>query len=156
MTGVRNKHAYSEYERMLNHKIKEGAIKDNFAVLVCDINGLKHVNDTKGHAAGDQLIKDACALICEYFKHGAVFRIGGDEFAVVLNEKGYDTLEETLASINKEIEGNIEKEKVVVSIGYSVLKEGDTQVHDVFERADTMMYERKKQLKEMGAKTRGE
>ena len=116
LTGIRNKHAYSQYESLMNQHIKDGTIKDNLAVLVCDINGLKHVNDTKGHAAGDQLIKDASALICEYFKHGAVFRIGGDEFAVVLNEKGFDTLDETLISINKVIEENIQKDSVVVAI----------------------------------------
>ncbi len=154
LTGIRNKHAYSQYESLMNQHIKDGTIKENLAVLVCDINGLKHVNDTKGHAAGDQLIKDASVLICEYFKHGAVFRIGGDEFAVILNEKGYDTLHETLDSINKVIEENIAKESVVVSIGYSTLQEDDKEIHDVFQRADKMMYERKKQLKEMGSKTR--
>ena len=154
LTGIRNKHAYSQYESLMNQHIKDGTVKDNLAVLVCDINGLKHVNDTKGHAAGDQLIKDASVLICEYFKHGAVFRIGGDEFVVVLNEKGYDTLHETLDSINKVIEENIAKESVVVSIGYSTLQEDDKEIHDVFQRADKMMYERKKQLKEMGSKTR--
>ncbi|MCR5733304.1 MAG: diguanylate cyclase [Lachnospiraceae bacterium] len=156
LTGVRNKHAFSDYERMINGKIQEEGKREKIAVLVCDVNGLKHVNDTKGHAAGDQLIKDATALICEHFVHGAVFRIGGDEFAVVLQEKGFDTMEETLASINREVEENISKDKVVISIGYSVLKEEDTQLHDVFERADQMMYERKKELKAMGAKTRSD
>ena len=154
LTGIRNKHAYSEYERMLNQQIKEGIIKENLAVLVCDVNGLKHVNDTKGHAAGDQLIKDASSLICEYFKHGAVFRVGGDEFTVVLNQNGFDSLEETLSSINEVIDSHIKEEKVVVAIGCSIFQEGDKEVHDVFARADSMMYERKKQLKEMGAKTR--
>ena len=154
MTGVRNKHAYSEYENHLNALLRSGELGNEIAVLVCDINGLKHVNDTKGHAAGDQLIKDATALICGHFVHGAVFRIGGDEFAVILHDKGYTTMEETLAAINWEIEENIEKDKVVIAIGYSVLKEEDTKIHDVFERADQMMYERKKELKGMGAKTR--
>ena len=154
MTGVRNKHAYSEYENHLDDLLRSGKLGNEIAVLVCDINGLKQVNDTKGHAAGDQLIKDATALICEHFVHGAVFRIGGDEFAIILHDKGYTTMEETLAAINREIEENIEKNKVVISIGYSVLKEEDTKIHDVFERADRMMYERKKELKDMGAKTR--
>ncbi len=123
-------------------------------MLVCDINGLKIVNDTRGHAAGDQLIKEASALICEHFVHGAVFRVGGDEFTVILQGKAYDTLDESLARINSRIESNISAGKVVISIGYSVLTEGDDQLSDVFERADNMMYERKKQLKSMGAKTR--
>ena len=153
MTGVRNKHAYSENEAELNQKIRDGQI-EKLAVAVCDINGLKHVNDTEGHAAGDKLIKDACALICEYYTHGAVFRIGGDEFVVLLQDKGYDTMQEVTDALNRKMEENIEKNGVVISIGYACLTPEDTQLRDVFDRADQMMYERKKQLKAMGAKTR--
>ena len=153
MTGVKNKHAFSEYEASLNQQLKEDSIA-KLAVVVCDINGLKYANDTFGHAAGDKLIKDAAALITGYFTHGAVFRIGGDEFAVILQGKGYDTLEAVAEEFNRTVEANIEKNEVVVSIGYSVLQETDQQVHDVFERADKLMYERKQQLKSMGAHTR--
>ena len=155
MTGVRNKHAYTDAETYLNQMIKDNLI-DKLGIIVCDINGLKHVNDTKGHAAGDQLIKDASSLICEHFNHGAVYRIGGDEFAVILQEKGFDTMHEVLAAINREVEENLKKNKVVVSVGYSELTSDDQLVHDVFERADTMMYERKQQLKQMGAPTRSD
>ncbi len=153
MTGVRNKHAYSEEETAINSQIQAGgAVK--LGVVVCDINGLKHVNDTQGHAAGDQLIKDACAMICEYITHGAVFRIGGDEFVVLLQDKGYDTMPEVIDELNSRIEKNIKEGGVVVSIGYDVLTPEDHQVRDVFERADKKMYERKKELKSMGAHTR--
>ena len=155
MTGVRNKHAYSETETYLNHRIRQNDI-DKLAIVVCDINGLKIVNDTLGHAAGDKLIKDACSMICEYFTHGAVYRIGGDEFVVILQEKGFDTLQEVITDINRAIEENIKKKEVVISIGYSQLTPEDQLVHDVFERADQMMYERKKQLKQMGAPTRSD
>ncbi len=155
MTGVRNKHAYTDAETYLNQMIKDNLI-DKLGIIVCDINGLKHVNDTEGHAAGDQLIKDASSLICEYFNHGAVYRIGGDEFAVILQEKGFDTMHEVVAAINREVEENLKKNKVVVSVGYSELTSDDRLVHDVFERADKMMYERKQQLKQMGAPTRSD
>lgn len=155
MTGVRNKHAYTDAETYLNQMIKDNLI-DKLGIIVCDINGLKHVNDTEGHAAGDQLIKDASLLICEHFNHGAVYRIGGDEFAVILQEKGFDTMHEVVAAINREVEENLKKNKVVVSVGYSELTSDDRLVHDVFERADKMMYERKQQLKQMGAPTRSD
>ena len=86
LTGVRNKHAYMETEARLNDMIGEGTL-DKLAIVACDINGLKYVNDTQGHAAGDQLIKDASALICDIFSHGSVYRTGGDEFVVLLPEK---------------------------------------------------------------------
>ena len=153
LTGVRNKHAYSENEAVINRQIETGEMQ-NIGVVVGDINGLKYVNDTYGHAAGDRLIKDACSLICEYFKQGAVFRIGGDEFAVILQSKGYDSMHEVISELNRKVEENIKENAVVVSIGYSVLEQGDSQLKDVFERADKMMYERKKELKAMGARTR--
>ena len=153
MTGVRNKHAYSENEKIIDSRIQEGDIQ-NIGVVIGDINGLKYANDTRGHAAGDRLIKEACALICEYFKQGAVFRIGGDEFVVILQGKGYDSMLDVIGELNRKVEDNIRENAVVVSIGYSVLREGDRQLKDVFERADKMMYERKKELKAMGAKTR--
>ncbi|MBP5151505.1 MAG: diguanylate cyclase, partial [Lachnospiraceae bacterium] len=153
MTGVRNKLAYSEAEAYLNHRLEEHEL-DKLALVVCDINGLKIVNDTLGHAAGDKLIKEASDMICEYFNHGAVYRIGGDEFVVILQEKGYDTMEEVILDFNSAVESNIKKKKVVVSIGYSELTPEDKLIHDIFERADQMMYKRKQQLKKMGAKTR--
>ncbi len=153
MTGVRNKHAYMETEAAFNSRISEGAV-DKLAMVVCDINGLKHVNDTQGHAAGDQLIKDASALICDIFSHGSVYRTGGDEFVVLLQGKGYDTRDEVIAAFNRQIEENIRKNELVVSIGCSTLQPEDERLHDVFERADHLMYDRKKELKSMGARTR--
>ena len=153
LTGVRNKHAYSEMEAALDQQIQAGKL-EKLAVVVGDINGLKRVNDTQGHAAGDQLIKDACALICEYFTHGAVFRVGGDEFVVLLQGKGYDTMTEVISELNARVEENLKENGVVVSVGYSALTPEDRQLRDVFERADQMMYERKKELKTMGAPAR--
>ena len=153
LTGVRNKHAYSENEAVLNEQIRNGEI-EKLAVAVCDINGLKKVNDTQGHAAGDQLIKDACALICEYFTHGAVFRTGGDEFVVIFQDEGCNTMAEAISALNCKVEENIKKDAVVISVGSSVLGPEDRQLSDVFERADQMMYKRKKELKAMGAQGR--
>ncbi len=104
--------------------------------------------------AGDQLIKDASVMLCEYFRHGAVFRTGGDEFVVVLQGRGFDTKDEVINEFNRKVEGNIATGDVVVSIGCSTLKDGDEQLKDIFKRADQLMYERKKELKGMGAKTR--
>ena len=153
LTGVRNKHAYTEYETVLNERIKDHTAR-KLAVALCDINGLKYVNDTEGHAAGDKLIKDACALICRTFAHGAVFRTGGDEFVVIIQGDACYTLSQTIDEFNRTAEENIEKNSVVVALGCSYLGPEDRVIRDVFERADQLMYERKKELKEIGAKTR--
>ncbi|MBR5369106.1 MAG: diguanylate cyclase [Lachnospiraceae bacterium] len=86
--------------------------------------------------------------------NGPVFRIGGDEFVVLLVGKGYETREESMRDLNRQVEANICTDEVVISIGCSTLEPGDEQLHDAFTRADQLMYDRKKELKSMGAKTR--
>ena len=82
LTGIRNKYAYLEAEEKLNQSITKNN-ETRFAVVVLDINDLKKVNDTKGHTAGDEMIRAACRIICDTFKKSPVFRVGGDEFAVI-------------------------------------------------------------------------
>lgn len=76
LTGVKSKHAFAETEEGMNCAIARKKI-ESFAVIVCDVNGLKHINDTQGHKAGDQYIREAGVLICNTFKHSPVFRTGG-------------------------------------------------------------------------------
>lgn len=145
LTGVKNKHAYVDVETQLNRRIEEGDHME-FAVVVCDVNRLKETNDTKGHQAGDQLIRDACHRICVVFQHSPVFRVGGDEFAVLVQGQDYqalDALVEEIARLNRRsrILGD-----VVVACGMARY-EGERNVAGVFERADRKMYENKKYLK---------
>ena len=155
MTGVKSKQAYLDTLNLMDLKILEG-VMEKFALLVCDVNGLKHINDTYGHKAGDEYICAASNLICQNFKHSPVFRTGGDEFVVVLEAQGFDERQECMDSFNRQVEANVKEEgKVVVSVGLSDYVPGqDKNVHDVFERADGLMYKRKMHLKSMGAKTR--
>lgn len=88
LTGVKNKHAYVQWEEKINSKIKSGQ-QEPFAVVVCDVNNLKAVNDLYGHKEGDVCIKKACARICNIFSHSPVFRIGGDEFVAILSGEDY-------------------------------------------------------------------
>ena len=88
LTGVKSKHAYMETEAELNLKIASGDQSLTFGVAVCDVNGLKQVNDTLGHKAGDRFIQDASRMICDIFKHSPIYRIGGDEFVIVMTGKG--------------------------------------------------------------------
>ena len=92
LTGIKNKHAYIDFEEELDRKIEE---KENveFAIIICDVNGLKVVNDTSGHVAGDEYIRRTCGLICDVFKHSPVFRVGGDEFVVVAQGSDYENVE---------------------------------------------------------------
>ena len=154
LTGVKSKNAFVVEEKRLETSIAEGDA-GNFGVIVCDVNGLKRINDTLGHKAGDEYIKDACKLLCEYFKHSPVFRIGGDEFVVLLKGHDYEARDAILKDINKTFEANIGSDNVVASLGFADYDpETDKSFHEVFKRADGLMYERKMQLKSMGAAVR--
>ena len=154
LTGVKSKNAYALQENQIEAEIADGTV-DAFSVIVCDVNGLKKINDTLGHKAGDEYIRAACRMLCEYFKHSPVFRIGGDEFVVLLQGRDFEARHEILRRFNEKVEQHIGSDKVVASLGLSDYDaETDASFHEVFKRADGLMYERKMQLKSMGAATR--
>lgn len=151
LTGVRNKRAFAEHEREFNERIAGGEAGP-FSVVVCDVNGLKYINDTYGHKAGDSYIRSACQLVCETFRHSPVFRIGGDEFVAILSGRDHAVRSKIMKDFNSRVEANIGTEGVVISAGISDFDpQSDHDMHAVFERADSLMYERKLQLKKMGA-----
>ena len=141
LTGVRNKYAFVEAEQQLNAQIL-GKKTVSFAVVVCDINDLKVVNDTQGHKAGDQYIQSACRIICDVFSHSQVYRIGGDEFAVICQGRDYDHIEKLM----EKMEASNTKGNVRIACGMAKF-EDDKDVETVFERADQRMYVHKAQLK---------
>lgn len=147
LTGVKSKHAYSEMEESVNRRIMDGLIRD-FSVVVCDVNGLKYINDTQGHHAGDEYIKKACTMICKRFKQSPVFRTGGDEFVVVLEDDDFNSRSALVKEFNEQAEQNAESGDIVIALGLSDFISGmDISFQQVFERADIIMYERKKELK---------
>ncbi len=149
LTGVKSKAAYAERERYFEESVADGDA-ENFAVVVCDINGLKQVNDSMGHKAGDKLIKDACRMICELFKHSPVFRVGGDEFVVILTGQDFERRLEIMEDMNRRVEYNKRNYQVVIAVGMSeYVPDADKNYHEVFERADALMYVRKNELKSM-------
>ena len=156
LTGVKNKAAFTEMEEELQELIRQEQAEP-FAVVVCDVNGLKHVNDTYGHRAGDEYIVNASQMICDIFQHSPVYRTGGDEFVVILTERDYLIRKELLLALHDRSVEHISTEEVVVSGGLSDYRPGaDSSFRDVLERADALMYEEKQLLKGMGAMTRSE
>ena len=149
LTGIKNKRAFMEDQL----DIEEGLASDRlleFGIVVFDLNGLKAVNDTKGHEAGDNYIKNSCKLICETFRHSPVYRIGGDEFVAFLEGEDFQNREAITTAFDKRMVENLSKDDVVISCGYDVYKIGENDTFTkIFERADSKMYERKRQLKEM-------
>ena len=147
LTGVKSKRAYLEAIERIDKGVSDGSI-DEFEVIVFDLNGLKTVNDTLGHEEGDRYIKEGSAIICGTFCHSPVFRIGGDEFVVILEGTDYLKRDILIAEFEELIEENQRSGKVVVSSGMDEFDLScDTSFSSVFERADKKMYERKCYLK---------
>lgn len=149
LTGTKNKTAYLELVRSVQSNIDNGIDYLTFAVVVCDINGLKEINDTEGHQAGDEYIRRCAKLICDIFAHSPVFRIGGDEFVVFVRGGDYAFKSDLFEKLRKKVleNKNIKGMPVVASGISSYDPASDKTVKEVFERADNMMYENKRDLK---------
>ena len=150
LTGTRNMTAYHELEEKVQESIGVNDDNTEFAIVVCDINGLKTVNDTQGHKAGDEYIRSACKIICRIFAHSPVFRIGGDEFVVFIDNDSYHERQTLFDRLHTQVMENIKKKSgPVIAAGMASYERGnDKSVSDVFGRADTKMYESKSLLKE--------
>ena len=152
MTRVRNKTAYSECVDDIYRKFlaKE---KLQFTVIVADINDLKKVNDTYGHDYGDMLIQNGAAVLKKIWGTKDVYRIGGDEFAILgMNvkkeeaEKNISLFEEAL----KEYNSQNDKTELYLQMAIGMAEYDpkiDKEYMDVFHRADNAMYEDKKAKK---------
>ena len=145
LTGVKNKHAYIEAEVRMDHRIAEHR-QSPFAVVIFDVNDLKIINDTAGHQAGDQYLRDACRIICDIFKHSPVFRVGGDEFAVISQGNDYECIEELIGKVSDHNTRASDTGGIVIACGMSKFG-NDECMAAVFERADHNMYENKNALK---------
>ena len=157
LTGVRNKTAYDREVNDLERQIKNGDAK--FAIAMIDLNFLKYINDTYGHESGNVAITELSSLICGTFKHSSVFRIGGDEFAIILKNEDYanaGALVEKFKALIMEKYNDESAEpwrRISAAIGLSEFeKDSDADVHEVFRRADKAMYECKQKMKSDGVK----
>jgi len=120
LTGVKNKGAYMNAEAELNEQIRAGADPE-FAVVVADLNGLKDINDQHGHQTGDNFLKAGCRAICDIFDHSPVFRVGGDEFAIIARGRDYEHIDELMEKMAAHNEWCIEARKSEGE-GYSAAK----------------------------------
>ena len=149
LTSVRNKGAFNDYIQTLQEKVDGNEISE-FAIGVFDCDNLKKINDSHGHDKGDIYIKTASRLICEVFDHSPVFRIGGDEFAVILQNDDFENRDKLVFEFEKrqkEIcdEAKCKWEEVRVALGIAVYDpQTDRSVNDTARRADKIMYENKR------------
>ena len=151
LTGVGNKAAYLKETEELNAMIANGDAE--FAFAMVDINNLKMINDDFGHRAGDAYIKGCSDMICDAFKHSPVFRIGGDEFIVVLRGRDYADRKEITNKLREGFEKTFAAtdaepwQRYSAAVGMAEYASDDNTVELVFKRADKKMYENKAAFK---------
>ena len=150
LTGVKNLNSYDRKTEELDQQIKAGTAR--FAIVMIDMNGLKSVNDTYGHGQGDVALRLTSHTICDTFKHSPVYRIGGDEFVVVLEGTDYENRDSLISGLRR---GEVERDmtapdpwnQFAVAVGSADFDpESHKSTKNVFDQADSAMYEHKKVL----------
>ena len=153
LTGVQSKTAYDTFVAFLNERIAQEPIP--FGLVMIDLNYLKDTNDNYGHDAGDTALISLAHTICLTFKHSPVYRVGGDEFIVVLRGEDFANHEALIKEFKERMAAIYQnqnlpnQERISAAIGYSEFdSKKDKCVDDVFKRADKEMYQNKKKMKE--------
>lgn len=147
LTGLINRH---EFEGHLEQLLARAKVeKSQHAVLFIDLDQFKQINDACGHTAGDQLLRQMGQLFQENVRHeDLISRIGGDEFAILIESCKADQIEQIAEHLRKTVEEfNFAWEhqtfKVTISVGCVVIDEFSPEMTTVLSQADSSCYQAK-------------
>ena len=130
LTSVRNRNEMNNHvDRIVagNEPVPQG-------VLFADLNGLKRVNDEQGHAAGDKMLRAAASILQSVFHDGEVYRAGGDEFMILVNEISEDEVQDRVARVHF-LSGKTENVRFSIGVCY-----GKKDIRKAMRLADERMY----------------
>lgn len=127
LTGLGNRYALNQTLLILSE------MSTSVGVCYSDINGLKVYNDEKGHATGDELIKETAKIFASVFKKKFSYRIGGDEFIAIVPEVDEDIFSAMVEKLKQKIK------KISISIG-AVWSDDSKQINSLIKNADEAMY----------------
>lgn len=148
-TGIRNKNYYLKQLAIMQKKYANKKVTVGF--VVCDLNGLKHINDKYGHIEGDKLIKAAANILQEHLDGAdGVYRTGGDEFMAIYISAAENIITEDIQRVRAACENYTDSPiPLSIAMGHGI----DNVTYDGFkqvcEKADAMMYENKAEIKKM-------
>ena len=152
LTGLQNRTAFYENMGGLTKKIKTGTA--DFSTLMIDVNYLKKVNDVYGHEQGNAYLQGAANLIRKHFGDEGIYRIGGDEFAMILEGKAQDGIEEKISAFREEMarlqaDDSLQPwEKPSAAVGLAKYSKDEHEDPDaVLRKADELMYADKVAMK---------
>ena len=152
LTRVKNVAAYRIEQAAIEDAIQKGHAE--FAVVMLDLNYLKETNDRYGHSAGDIVLMKVASIICRTFPLSAVYRIGGDEFTVILKDSEYELRSEKMSELEQRIRtnnDNVKEPYMKLSVAYGLAvydPQKDHYYEDVYRRADRKMYQMKQAIHE--------
>jgi len=146
LTGYENRMAFEHRMRECHALADRG---ERIAIIVCDVNNLKTVNDVQGHEAGDKYLKITADILHEHLPKGSPFyRIGGDEYATILVGIKEDELYDLMMRYRNENRPTVKNQPFSCACGAAMFTRGiDENMRDVFKRADEAMYVEKKRMK---------
>lgn len=153
LTGLRNTTSYATWIAKFDKAIADKNAE--FGIIVLDLNDLKETNDKYGHAAGNKLIVSAAKVIADIYKNSLVFRIGGDEFVVILQSTDLENYEKLSVEFenmcaNTFVEEENAKLSIKIASGFARFEQDkDSNFNEVFRRADNAMYENKSKSKHL-------
>ena len=142
LTGILNRNIMNNrVDRVIAGK---DVLETPYAIVFADMNGLKRLNDTEGHPAGDEMLKDAAKLLSDVFYDAEVYRVGGDECMVIACKMEPKTVKERVAEL---IERANKTDNLRFAIGMS-FSEDEEDILKAMRNADKRMYEDKKHFYE--------
>ena len=151
LTGGGNKAAYERAVKRLDWDILAGNAK--FAIVMADLNYLKRINDNYGHDKGNEYIRNMYSLIADAFQKSPIFRIGGDEFVVIVQNEEMEKCTEYIEKVKEAMrlrmsDKSLEPwERISTAFGCAFYeKSTDVNTEAVFKRADQLMYEDKRRM----------
>lgn len=147
LSGTYNRNAFVQKVQSIED------IVDNIAVVVCDIDGLKLINDTLGHCSGDALIRTTAEILSNCASSiVTVYRTGGDEFLLLFTQWNPDNdLEKVIQKIRQAITQHNQKAlglPLSLSIGGATPEDKQANITDLIKLADSRMYQAKKACRE--------
>ncbi|MCL4559353.1 MAG: diguanylate cyclase [Chloroflexi bacterium] len=145
LTGIYNR-AYFEEEMARLERGRQFPV----SVLMADVDGLKEINDSHGHYAGDDLLKRTAEVLRAAFRaQDVVARIGGDEFGILLPGSNAEVAQKILERVRENLEVHNQQNSHVpirLSLGYATALKG-SQITEAYKQADTIMYQEKFQVR---------
>lgn len=143
LTGLKNRYAYEA-----DKKQAELAGTIPITLMVCDMNGLKQINDTMGHHYGDHAISQMGKLLEQTFRnHASCYRIGGDEFCVIAQKTETDIFEACKQEF-LQLVSNSQVSDCKFSVAYGIASGSSANIDIIFREADQLMYTCKKEMKQ--------